>query len=109
MQEIDPNKAIQFLIDTAPKYAQAKAHRVFLEEARKSKKASLMNSCDQTVLGKQETYAYSHPDYMELLEGLRVAVEEEEKFKWLMVAAQARIEVFKVQQYTARAELKAFN
>jgi hypothetical protein len=46
---------------------------------------------------------------MELLEGLRVAVEEEEKFKWLMVAAQARIEVFKVQQYTARAELKAFN
>jgi len=25
------------------------------------------------------------------------------------VAAQARIEVFKVQQYTARAELKAFN
>lgn len=109
MQEIDPNKAIQFLIDTAPKFAQAKAHRVFLEEARKSKKASLMNSCDQTVLGKQETYAYSHPEYMELLEGLKVAVEEEEKFKWLMVAAQARIEVFKVQQYTARAELKALN
>lgn len=109
MQEIDPNKAIQFLIDTAPKYAQAKAHRVFLEEARKSKKASLMNSCDQTVLGKQETYAYSHPEYMELLEGLRVAVEEEEKFKWLMVAAQARIEVWKTNQYNTRAELKAFN
>ena len=109
MQEINPQKAIQFLIETAPKYAQAKAHRVFLEEARKSKKASLMNSCDQTVLGKQETYAYSHPEYMELLEGLKVAVEEEEKFKWLMVAAQARIEVFKAQNDTARAELKAFN
>ena len=68
-----------------------------------------MNSCDQTVLGKQETYAYSHPEYMELLEGLRVAVEEEEKFKWLMVAAQARIEVWKTNQYNTRAELKAFN
>ena len=109
MQEIDPNKAIQFLIDTAPKFAQAKAHRVFLEEARKSKKASLMSSCDQTVLGKQETYAYSHPEYMELLEGLKVAVEEEEKFKWLMAAAQARIEVWKTNQYNTRAELKAFN
>lgn len=68
-----------------------------------------MNSCDQTVLGKQETYAYSHPEYMELLEGLKVAVEEEEKFKWLMVAAQARIEVWKTNQYNTRAELKAFN
>jgi len=46
---------------------------------------------------------------MELLEGLRVAVEEEEKFKWLMVAAQARIEVWKTNQYNTRAELKAFN
>jgi len=46
---------------------------------------------------------------MELLEGLRVAVEEEEKYKWLMVAAQARIEVWKTNQYNARAELKALN
>jgi hypothetical protein len=109
MQEIDPNKAIQFLIDTAPKYAQAKAHRVFLEEARKSKKASLMNSAPTEVLGKQETFAYSHDEYMELLQGLRVAVEEEEKYRWLMIAAQARIEVWKTNQYNTRAELKALN
>jgi hypothetical protein len=61
------------------------------------------------VLGKQETFAYSHDEYMELLQGLRVAVEEEEKYRWLMIAAQARIEVWKTNQYNTRAELKALN
>jgi hypothetical protein len=46
---------------------------------------------------------------MELLQGLRVAVEEEEKYRWLMIAAQARIEVWKTNQYNTRAELKALN
>jgi hypothetical protein len=102
-----PSKAIQYIIDTAPLYAQAKAHRVYLEEARKSKKAQLMKECQETVLGKQEIYAYSHPDYMTLLKGLEVAVEQEEKYRWMLIAAQARIEVFKVEQYTARAEMRA--
>lgn len=102
-----PSKAIQYIIDTAPLYAQAKAHRVYLEEARKSKKAQLMKSCQETVLGKQEIYAYSHPDYETLLKGLETAVEQEEKYRWMLIAAQARIEIFKVEQYTARAELRA--
>jgi len=68
-----------------------------------------MNSSPETVLGKQESYAYSHPDYLELLQGLRVAVEEEVKLHWLLQAAQARIEVFKTTQYTQRAEIKAMS
>lgn len=109
MQEIDPNKAIQFLIDTAPKFAKAKGTRVRLEEFRKSKKAELMNKAPTEVLGKQETYAYSHPDYMDLLTAIGHAVEEEEEYRWLLIAAQARIEVWKTNQYNTRAELKAFN
>jgi hypothetical protein len=109
MEQINPHKAIQYIIDTAPLYAQAKAQRVYLEEARKSIKAKLMNSSPETVLGKQESYAYSHPDYLELLQGLRVAVEEEVKLHWLLQAAQARIEVFKTTQYTQRAEIKAMS
>ena len=41
--ESSPDKAIQYLIDTAPLYAQAKADRLYLEEFRKSKKAQLMS------------------------------------------------------------------
>jgi cytochrome c biogenesis protein ResB len=103
----EPTKAIQFLIDTAPLYAKAKADRMFLEEFRKSRKAQLASQAGTEVLGKQETYAYAHADYIEILEGIREAVEKEERFRWLMTAAQARIEVWRTEQYSARMEVKA--
>lgn len=105
--DINPNKAIQYIIDTAPLFAQAKANRVYLEEARKSIKAKLMNQSPETVLGKQESWAYSHPDYLELLEGLKVAVEQEENYRWMLIAAQARIDTWKTHQFSQRAEIKA--
>ena len=37
-----PYKAIEFILENAPKFAQAKAQRVYLEEFRKTKKALLM-------------------------------------------------------------------
>jgi len=103
----NPHKAIQFLIDTAPLYSKAKATRMYLEEFRKSRKAQLMSQAGTEVLGKQETYAYAHQDYIESLEGIREAVEKEEKYRWLMTAAQARIEVWRSEQYSARMEIKA--
>ena len=65
-----------------------------------------MKSCSETVLGKQEIYAYAHPDYIEILEGIKVAVEQEETYRWMMTAAQARVEVWRTTQFTARAEMK---
>jgi cytochrome c biogenesis protein ResB len=103
----EPTKAIQFLIDTAPLYAKAKADRMYLEEFRKSRKAQLASQAGTEVLGKQETFAYAHADYIEILEGIRQAVEREERFRWLMTAAQARIEVWRTEQYSARMEMKA--
>jgi hypothetical protein len=88
-------------------YAKAKADRMYLEEFRKSRKAQLMANAGIEVLGKQETYAYAHADYVEILEGIRVAVEKEENYRWLMTAAQARIEVWRTNQYSARMEVKA--
>ena len=103
----EPTRAIQFLIDTAPLYAKAKADRMFLEEFRKSRKAQLASQAGTEVLGKQETFAYAHPEYIEILDGIREAVEKEERFRWLMTAAQARIEVWRTEQYSARIEQKA--
>jgi hypothetical protein len=103
----EPTKAIQFLIDTAPLYAKAKADRMYLEEFRKSRKAQLASQAGTEVLGKQETFAYAHPEYIEILDGIREAVEKEERFRWLMTAAQARIEVWRTEQYSARIEQKA--
>ena len=103
----EPTKAIQFLIDTAPLYAKAKADRMYLEEFRKSRKAQLASQAGTEVLGKHETFANDHADYIEILEGIREAVEKEERFRWLMTAAQARIEVWRTEQYSARMEVKA--
>jgi len=107
MSDNNPHKAVQFLIDTAPLYSRAKASRMFLDEFRKSRKAQLMAQAGTEVLGKQETFAYAHPEYIQILEGIKEAVELEERYRWLMTAAQARIEVWRTEQYSARMEVKA--
>jgi hypothetical protein len=80
---------------------------MFLDEFRKSRKAQLMAQAGTEVLGKQETFAYAHPEYIQILEGIREAVEKEETYRWMMTAAQAKIEVWRTQQYSARLEVKA--
>ena len=102
----EPTRAIQYLIDTAPLYSRAKADRIYLDEFRKSRRAQLMSQAGTEVLGKQETFAYAHPDYIQILEGIREAVETEERYRWLMTAAQTRIEVYRTEQYSARHEIK---
>ncbi len=102
MTEIDPQKAVDYLRDNAEKYAEAKASRVYLEEFRKSKKSLLMLQSDEKTQAGKEAYAYAHDEYIALLDGLKVAIETEETVKWQMIAAQARIEVWRTQQANNR-------
>lgn len=106
-REIDPNKAVDFIRDNGKHYAKAKADRVYMEEYRKSLKAILMKRSMETAVNAQEREAYSHPEYIELLNGLKEAVEQEERLRWEMVAAQARVEVWRSQEASNRAEFKA--
>lgn len=98
----DPNVAVDFIIKKAGEFAKAKAQRVFLEEYRKSKKALLMSECLEKAANAREQYAYAHKDYQALLEGLRAAIEVEEELKWQLVAAQARVEVWRSQEASNR-------
>lgn len=101
---IDPNKAVDHIFKYAKPYAKAKAERIYLEEFRKSKKAILMKQSFEETIGGQEREAYAHPEYKELLEGIKAAVEIEEQLRWELVAAQARIDVWRTQQANARLE-----
>ena len=103
----EPTLAIEFIINTAPLYAKAKSDRMYLEEFRRSKHAQLKSLAGTEVLGKQDTFAYAHPEYVEILEGIRAAVEIEERYRWLMTAAQAKVECWRTAQYSARMEMKA--
>ena len=97
----DAEKCLTWIWNNAEKFAQARANRIYLEEYRKTQKAILVQKCGGTVQ-ERESFAYGHPDYIKLLEGLKVAVEEEEKLRWQLVAAEAKIETWRTQSANAR-------
>jgi hypothetical protein len=102
METINPHEAINFMIKNAKAYAEAKANVTYLEQYRKSKKALLFASALGNTIADKEAYAYSHPEYIELLDGLKEAVAEAERLRWMLVAAQARIDVFRTQEASNR-------
>lgn len=102
MNQIDPNEAVDFLYKNASQLAKAKANRVYMEEFRKSLKALLMAECQAKTNADREQWAYAHDDYIAHLKGLQVAVEEEEKLRWQMVSAEARIAVWRSQEASNR-------
>lgn len=107
-EDINVFRALDFLRDTAPLYAKAKAERVYLEEWRKSKKALLMKQFEPQYpsAAAQERESYAHPEYLELLQALKIATEEEERLRWLIVAAQAKIECWRSLESSRRVEAK---
>lgn len=100
----DPNKAVDYIIANAGKFAQAKAQRVYLEEFRKSKKAILMGQSTAKSAVEREQYAYAHEDYLALIGGIKAAVEVEEELKWRLTAAQIRTEIWRTQEASNRQQ-----
>lgn len=106
MSDINIFKVLDFMRDNAPAYAKAKAERIYLEEMRKSRKAVLMKEAETrgfNTAAAQEREAYADPQYMELIEGLKVAVEQEETLRWRMTAAQVKTEVWRSLEASNRA------
>jgi hypothetical protein len=111
MNQKDINDAVDYLYTHGRKYAEARAHRVYLEEYRKSQKAMLMKAALSDGRAKSaavaEIEAYAASAYIEVLKGLEAAVEAEETFRWGLVSAQARIDVWRSQEASNRAFDKA--
>jgi hypothetical protein len=107
--EINIFRALDFIRDNAAPYANAKAQRVYLENFRKSKKALLMRDAElrgHKTAAMQEREAYADPGYVEVLEALQAATEEEERLRWMIVAAEAKIEAWRTIEATKRAEAR---
>lgn len=100
-------KALNFIRDEAKKYAQAKAARVQLMEFRKSKKAILMKNAQvagHKTGSAQEREAYADPEYIDLLNAIREAVEVEELIRYQMKAAELKIEIWRSKNANRRNE-----
>ena len=105
-----PYKTVDFILENAPKYAKAKAERIYLEEFRKTKKALLMKVAMEMgyeSAAAQEREAYAHPEYDELLKGLAVAVEQEELLRWKLTAATIKGELWRTESANERNGIKA--
>jgi hypothetical protein len=106
-EERNPHNAVDYILLNGKKFAKAKAERCYLEEYRKSLKAILMKRSMETTIGAQEREAYAHEEYEQLLKGLKEAIEIEEKLRWDLIGAQARVEIWRTEQANNRAEGKA--
>ena len=106
IEEEDIDKALHWLITNASAAAKARAERVYVDEYRKHLKARLMKACGEETAAAQEREAYASQQYADHLKVLRDAVQEDERFRWLTTAAEAKIEVWRSEQANARAQGK---
>ena len=107
IEDISPFKALDFMRDNAKAYAHAKADVIYMTEFRKSLKAMLMAESDAKTESAKETFAYSDNRYIQHLNGLRQAIATAEEYRWKLIAAEAKIEVWRSLESSARAEGKS--
>jgi hypothetical protein len=107
MKQIDPTTWLDLMKETAPRFANAKAERVYLEEYRKSLKAILMKASQSKTSVAQEADAYADPTYIQHIQALKIAVHGEESLRWKLVTAQTAIDIWRSQESSNRMIDKA--
>ena len=99
---------LQEVRDNIEKFAKAKAERVYLEHFRKSKRSILMKQAmaeGHSAVAAQEREAEADPEYIQLLEGLRAATEEEALAYWNLKVAEMQFEAWRSRMASARVEM----
>ena len=102
--EADAEKAVDWVRDNASRMAQERAERLYMEQWIKTVKASL-----QQVFGgsaaSSEIEALASPKYLAALQAFREAVQKDEHNRFLLAAAEAKIDAWRSQESSRRAGL----
>jgi len=96
------------LREKSKQFATAFALKEHLEEFKKSKLAILMKQAEThgyTTSAAQEREARANPEYLDLLEGLKVATEQSEALRWELKIAEIGADVWRTLQSNKRAEM----
>lgn len=97
------DKALAFLVESADKAAKARAERLYLDEYTKHVRAKLMADCPPGMsIGAQEREACAAPEYAAHLEGLRAAIEEDERLRFRREAELAVADAWRTYQANLR-------
>ena len=105
IQDDDIEKVVDYMRDSAPKAAKAKAERIYVEEYKHVVKSQIMRENDDKSLGAQEAIAYADPRFTQHLEAIKEAVEKDEYHRWMLKAAEAKLEAWRTQCSNQRANL----
>ncbi len=102
---IDPQAAVTYMIAKSGEYAIAESNKIYMEELRKTIKAEGMKEAElngHKTAAMQEREAYASQIYKTHLMALQEAVRQREELRWMLIAAQARIEVWRSQEASNR-------
>jgi hypothetical protein len=94
-------RALDYIRDNAGKYAEAKAQTRQLDHYRKIKRSELFLKASGTV-AEREAIAETSPEYKELIDGIAASEEEENRLKWMLLAAQEKLNVWRTMSANER-------
>jgi len=107
--QADAEKAVDWLRDNAVPAAKARAERLYMEQWIKTAKAEAMRPHAGLPVSAQEREALTTASYLSALQAYRESIEADETMRFLIAAAEAKIEAWRSQESTRRAEGKAYS
>ena len=94
----DIEKALDFLRDSAETAAQNRANRVYVEDYLKVIKAEQMGKYPDLPVNAQERNAHLSVQYITHLQAIKEAIYEDEKLRFLIDAAKAKISAWQTME-----------
>lgn len=105
IKEEDVERALHWLTNNAPLAAKARAERSYVEDYLKVIKARIMKEHAKESGIVQEREAYADSRYLQHLEAIRQAVEEDAKMTFLRGAAEAKVDAWRTQCSNERTRI----
>ncbi len=103
----DAERAVDWLRDNAARMAQERAQRLYLEQWIKTVKATIQSEQQGVSAATAEIIALASPRYAKALLAYKAAIEADERNRFLITAAEAKIEYWRSAEATRRSEGRA--
>lgn len=102
ISEDEIERALCYLRDEAPRDAQARANRLYLEQFLKTVLAQEQTKLTGMSATAAEAMARTSQPYLDVLQAYKETVQEDERRRFLRSAAEAKIEVWRSQEASNR-------
>lgn len=86
----------------APMYAKAKAETYQLTEYKKTQRSVLYSRAIGKTVSDKENWVSMQPEITKTIDGIAVAIENEERLRWELKIAELKIEVWRTEQANRR-------